>query len=82
MRKGWSLMIATDTQESQVRLKLSHTFTVSASSDVGASAAVLLSPGPLPIKKLTSRSLSQLSAPPVSNATSCEYVKRSRVCVR
>ena len=44
-------------------ITLRHTFTVSASVELGASSELLLSPGPLPIRKLTSRSLSQLLPP-------------------
>ncbi len=48
-----------------------HTFTVSASAELGVFSELLLSPGPLPIKKLTSRSLSQLLPPSACTTNAC-----------
>ena len=55
-------------------ISLQHTFTVSASAELGASPELLLSPGPLPIKKLTSRSLSQLLPPSACMTNTCRSV--------
>ena len=48
-----------------------QTFTVSASAELGASSELLLSPGPFPIRKLTSRSLSQLLPPSACMKNAC-----------
>ena len=59
----------------QMGAMLQQTFTVSASAELGASSELLLSPGPFPIRKLTSRSLSQLLPPSACMTERLQLVK-------